>query len=81
MKPTEEYQKQPDPEVAFLSIVRGYLDLFDPPFVPQFRQYPHERVIVNIDIVQYDRVVDLARFLDKLFHHGLLLLVLPVLHS
>jgi hypothetical protein len=67
--------------VAFIVTIWDYLNLFYPPFVPQFGQYPHESVIVHVDVVKYDRVVDLARFLDEFFHHDLLLLILPVLHS
>jgi hypothetical protein len=75
-------QKQPDPKVASMAIVCDYPDLFDPTLVAQVGQYPHERVIVDIDVVQYDRVVNLAAgFLDELFYHDLFLLVLSVLHS
>jgi hypothetical protein len=81
MKTSSEHQKQPDPKVAFTVIVDGCPDLFDPPFVAQVGQYPHEGVIVDVDVVEYDRVVDLARFLDELVHHRLFLLVLPFLHS
>jgi len=58
-----------------------FLDLIDPAFVAELRQYPHERIVVDVDTVEYDRMVDLARFLDKLFYHGLFLLVFSVLHS
>lgn len=62
-------------------IVGGGLELFYPPFVAELGQYPHERVIVDVDIVQYDRVVDLAELLDEFFHRDLLPLILPILHS
>jgi hypothetical protein len=57
------------------------LDLFDPTFVAQIRQYSHQGVIVDVNVVQYDRMVDVAGFLDELFHQSLFPLVLSVLHS
>ncbi len=64
-----------------MAIIGDCLDLFDPPFATQVGKYYHESVIVDIDVVQYDRMVDLSRFLDELFNDGLFLLVLPVLHT
>lgn len=57
------------------------LNLIDPPFVAELEQYSHERIVVDVDTVEDDRMVDLARFLDELFYHRLFLLVFSVLHS
>jgi hypothetical protein len=56
-------------------------DLVDPSFVVELGQYPHERLVVDVDTVEDCSMVDLARFLDEFFYHGLFFLVLSVLHS
>lgn len=81
MKTSSEHQKQPDPKVAFMGVTYTCPDLTDPAFVSQFGQHPHERVVVDVNVVEDDRVVDLAGFPDELFDHDLFLLVLSVLHS
>lgn len=64
-----------------MAAARTQPDLVDPSFVVELGQYPHKRFVVDVDTVEDDRMVDLARFLDELFYHGLFLLVLSVLHS
>jgi hypothetical protein len=62
------------PNVALLQLNK----LFDPTFVSQVRQYPHKSIIVNIDVVQYDRMVNLAEFLDEFLYYMLFSLIFSV---
>jgi hypothetical protein len=65
----------------FLAVC-SYQDLFDPTFVAEIGKYLHESVIVDVNIVENYRVVDLAAgFLDEFFHHDFLFLVLSILHT
>lgn len=67
--------------MALMSIIcRRLKNLFDLTFVSQIGQYPHERVIIDIDIVKDDRMVYLAGLFDEFVHDSLLFLVLSVLH-
>jgi hypothetical protein len=52
--------------------------LFDPSFVSQIREYSHESIIVNIYVIQNDRMVNLAKFLDEFLYGMLFSLIFSV---
>jgi hypothetical protein len=72
------------PKVPFIAIIMcscSSLNLCDPPFFSQIRQYPHKSIIVNIDVIQYDRMVNLVEFLDEFLYGMLFSLVFSIQHN
>ena len=53
-------------------------NLFNASFLSQIREYSHQSIIVNINIVQYYRMVDFAKFLDEFLHSMFFSLIFPV---
>lgn len=75
--------KKPATKVAVIMVITfcNCVNLFDSPFISQIREYPHESFIININIVQNERMVNPAKFLDEFLHRGLFSLIFPVYHN
>jgi hypothetical protein len=65
----------------YIKIAIIIIFLFDTSFVSQIREYFHKCIIVNVNIVQYNRMVDLAKFLDEFLYGMLFSLISSVLHN
>ena len=59
----------------------NYANLFDSPLISQIREYSHESIIIDINIVQNERMVNLAKFLDEFLYCVLFSLIFPVYHN
>jgi hypothetical protein len=59
----------------------NYANLFDSPFISQIREYSHESIIIDINIVQNERMVNLAKFLDEFLYCVFFSLIFPVYHD
>ena len=64
--------------VTVIALLHLHKFLFDPSFISQIREYSHESIIVDIDVIQNDRMVNLAKFLDEFLYGMLFSLIFSV---
>jgi hypothetical protein len=64
--------------VTVIALLQLHKFLFYPSFISQIREYSHESIIVDIDVIQNDRMVNLAKFLDEFLYGMLFSLIFSV---
>jgi hypothetical protein len=64
--------------VTVIALLQLHKFLFYPSFISQIRENSHESIIVDIDVIQNDRMVNLAKFLDEFLYRMLFSLIFSV---
>ena len=80
-RPTKAFTCESAIHVTVIALLHLHKFLFDPSFISQIREYSHESIIVDIDVIQNDRMVNLAKFLDEFLYGMLFSLIFSVQHN